>query len=75
MPRRELLTFEEIVRIAGVFVDLGVTKLRLTGGEPLLRRDLEMLARLLATLGVLDLTLTTNGGSSRRRRRPSRTRG
>jgi cyclic pyranopterin phosphate synthase len=61
LPRRELLTFEEIERIAGVFVGLGVNKLRITGGEPLLRRDLEVLIGRLAALGDLDLTLTTNG--------------
>jgi len=60
LPRRELLTFEEIERAARVFVDLGVQKLRLTGGEPLLRRDLEELVGRLAALGDLDLTLTTN---------------
>ena len=51
LPRRELLTFEEIERIARVFVDLGVRKLRITGGEPLLRRDLEVLVAQLAGLG------------------------
>ncbi len=62
LPRRELLTFEEIARMARVFVGLGVQKLRLTGGEPLLRRNLERLVAMLATLGDdLDLTLTTNG--------------
>ena len=60
LPRRELLTFEEIERAARVFVDLGVRKLRLTGGEPLLRRDIEELVARLAGLGDLDLTLTTN---------------
>jgi cyclic pyranopterin phosphate synthase len=60
LPRRELLTFEEITRAARVFVGLGVHKLRLTGGEPLLRRDLEHLVAGLAGLGDLDLTLTTN---------------
>src|SRR5206468_1446410 len=45
LPRRELLTFEEIERVAGVFVGLGVRKLRLTGGEPLLRRDLEVVVK------------------------------
>ena len=61
LPRRELLTFEEIERVARVFVDLGVQKLRITGGEPLLRRDLELLIARLAALGDdLDLTLTTN---------------
>src|SRR5579884_4212893 len=60
LPRGELLSFEEIFRVAKIFVDLGVTKIRLTGGEPLLRRDLEKLIEMLAGLGV-DLTLTTNG--------------
>ena len=61
LPRRELLTFEEIERAARVFVGLGVHKLRITGGEPLLRRDLELLVGRLADLGDVDLTLTTNG--------------
>ncbi|MEE9157817.1 MAG: GTP 3',8-cyclase MoaA [Gammaproteobacteria bacterium] len=62
IPRRELLSFEEISRIAQIFVDIGVEKLRITGGEPLLRRDLERLVALLAAIeGVRDLTLTTNG--------------
>ena len=61
LPRRELLTFEEIERVARVFVDLGVQKLRITGGEPLLRRDLELLIARLSALGDdLDVTLTTN---------------
>ena len=60
LPRRELLTFEEIERAARVFADLGVKKLRLTGGEPLLRRDVEELVTRLAAIGDLDLTLTTN---------------
>jgi cyclic pyranopterin phosphate synthase len=61
LPRQELLTFEEIERVARVFVGLGVNKLRITGGEPLLRRDLEVLVAQLAAIGDLDLTLTTNG--------------
>jgi GTP 3',8-cyclase len=62
LPRRELLTFEEIERVARVFVDLGVRKLRITGGEPLLRRDLEhLVAALVAIDDELDVTLTTNG--------------
>jgi cyclic pyranopterin phosphate synthase len=61
LPRRDLLTFEEIERVARVFVGLGVNKLRITGGEPLVRRDLEVLIGQLAGLGDLDLTLTTNG--------------
>jgi GTP 3',8-cyclase len=60
LERRELLSFEEIARIANTFVSLGVEKLRITGGEPLVRRDLERLIEMLAPLGV-DLTLTTNG--------------
>jgi cyclic pyranopterin phosphate synthase len=60
LERRELLTFEEIARVAGVFVSAGVRKIRITGGEPLVRRDLERLVELLAPLDV-DLTLTTNG--------------
>jgi cyclic pyranopterin phosphate synthase len=59
LDRRELLSFEEITRLAGVFVSLGVEKLRITGGEPLVRRDLERLVAQLAELDV-DLTLTTN---------------
>jgi cyclic pyranopterin phosphate synthase len=61
LPRRELLSFEEIERVARTFVGLGVQKLRITGGEPLVRRDLELLVGRLAALGDLDLTLTTNG--------------
>jgi len=61
LPRGDLLTFEEITRIARVFVGHGVTKLRLTGGEPLLRRHIERLIEMLAKLGDVDLTLTTNG--------------
>jgi len=61
LPRRELLTFEEIERVGRLFVGLGVRKLRLTGGEPLLRRDVEQLVAALAALGDVDLTMTTNG--------------
>jgi len=60
LPRADLLTFEEIARAARLFVGLGAGKIRLTGGEPLLRRDLDRLVALLATLPV-ELTLTTNG--------------
>ena len=59
--RADLLTFEEIARVASAFVENGVEKIRLTGGEPLLRRDLERLVEMIARLGVRDLTLTTNG--------------
>jgi GTP 3',8-cyclase len=61
LERRELLTFEEIERAARVFAGLGVEKIRLTGGEPLLRRELERLVGMLAAIPGLDLTLTTNG--------------
>lgn len=62
LPRADLLTFEELARIARVFAGLGVRKLRLTGGEPLLRRDLERLVAMLAGIdGVQDIALTTNG--------------
>jgi GTP 3',8-cyclase len=62
LPRAELLTFEEITRLARLFVAHGVRKIRLTGGEPLLRRDLERLVEMLSGIdGLDDLTLTTNG--------------
>ena len=62
LRREELLTFEEIARLAGVLVSDGVRKIRLTGGEPLLRRDLERLVAMLSGIqGVQDLALTTNG--------------
>jgi cyclic pyranopterin phosphate synthase len=61
LPRAEILSFEEIERLVRIFVSLGVKKIRLTGGEPLVRRDLERLVEKIARLGDLDLTLTTNG--------------
>ena len=62
LPRDGLLSFDEIERLVRIFAQLGVEKVRLTGGEPLVRRDLELLvARLAAIPGVRDLTLTTNG--------------
>ncbi len=62
LGRKELLSFEEIIRVARMFTERGVVKLRLTGGEPLLRREIETLISGLADLpGVRDLTLTTNG--------------
>src|SRR5438093_5895486 len=61
LERRELLTFEEIERLARAFVAHGVEKIRVTGGEPLVRRDVERLVALLAGIPGLDLTLTTNG--------------
>jgi len=62
LPREAVLTFEEIERLAGIFVALGVRKIRLTGGEPLLRRDLpDLVARLKALPPLQALALTTNG--------------
>ncbi len=66
LPRAELLSFEEIARLAASFIALGVQKIRLTGGEPLLRRNLEQLVAMLAALRTpagkpLEITLTTNG--------------
>jgi GTP 3',8-cyclase len=60
MDRKELLSFEELERVARVFVGLGVEKIRLTGGEPLLRKEIEGLVERLAAIDGLDLTLTTN---------------
>ncbi len=61
LPRGEVLRFEEIFHLAQLFVRLGVRKIRLTGGEPLLRRDIEQLVALLSTLPQVELALTTNG--------------
>ena len=62
LPKQEILSFEELARVAQVFIGLGVEKIRLTGGEPLMRHDLERLVAMLAPLdGLRDLTLTTNG--------------
>src|SRR5436309_13951132 len=62
LPREQLLTFEELTRLAGVFAGLGVRKLRLTGREPLLRRDVEKLVAMLAGVGCSgDTALTAKG--------------
>ena len=61
LPKDQLLTFEELGRLTRIFVGLGVTKVRLTGGEPLMRRGLEVLIADLATIPDVELTLTTNG--------------
>ena len=62
LPREDILRFEEIERLARIFLSLGVDRIRLTGGEPLLRRELEGLIQRLAALpGLRDLALTTNG--------------
>ena len=71
LPRDQVLSFEEIERLARAFVSLGAEKLRITGGEPLVRRDLPVLIGMLAAIrrpdgGSLDLTLTTNGSALRR---------
>ena len=61
LPRSQVLSFEEIARVAVAFHGLGVRKLRLTGGEPLLRRELERLVAMLAALPEAEVTITTNG--------------
>jgi GTP 3',8-cyclase len=61
LPRSDLLTFEEITRLARAFVAEGVEKIRITGGEPLVRKDVERLIEQLAAVDGLELTLTTNG--------------
>lgn len=60
LARKEILTFEEIYRLSRIIADLGVRKIRLTGGEPLVRRDMEQLVEMLGSIPDLDLTLTTN---------------
>jgi cyclic pyranopterin phosphate synthase len=77
LPHSALLTFEEILRLARVFVAAGVHKLRLTGGEPLLRKGVEQLVAMLAPLRTpagepIDLTLTTNGALLARKARDLR---
>ncbi|MFQ5628333.1 MAG: GTP 3',8-cyclase MoaA [bacterium] len=61
LRKEKLLSFEEIYRLASILVELGIRKIRLTGGEPLMRRQLERLIEMLATLPNVDLSLTTNG--------------
>jgi cyclic pyranopterin phosphate synthase len=61
LRRDQILTFEEIARLAHIFAGHGVKKIRLTGGEPLVRKDLHLLIKMLAEIPDLDLTLTTNG--------------
>jgi cyclic pyranopterin phosphate synthase len=77
LPKDQVLSFEEIERLARIFVGLGVEKLRITGGEPLVRRDLPVLVEGLAALrspvgADIDLTLTTNGAALRTLARPLR---
>jgi cyclic pyranopterin phosphate synthase len=69
LPKTEVLSFEEIEAIASAFIDRGVTKIRLTGGEPLVRRDIMQLVETLGArvgAGLSELTLTTNGSQLRR---------
>ncbi|PLR97645.1 GTP 3',8-cyclase MoaA [Bacillus sp. T33-2] len=62
LPKSQLLTYEEIERLAKIFVGMGVEKIRLTGGEPLLRKDLPLLVEMLSNIeGLKDIALTTNG--------------
>jgi len=61
LPHDQVLTFEEITRLAGIFVSHGVQKIRITGGEPLVRKDLPQLIGMLSNLPGIDLTMTTNG--------------
>ena len=62
LPRADILTFEELTRLVRIFAELGIVKLRVTGGEPLLRNDLPKLLGMLTSIdGIDDLTLTTNG--------------
>jgi len=60
LPRADLLTFEEITRVARVLADQGIRKIRLTGGEPLLRRDIVVLVKMLSQIPGLELSMTTN---------------
>src|SRR5207249_2317243 len=62
LPKDDLLTFEEIARFVRMVAPLGINKIRLTGGEPLMRRDLHVLVRMIAQIpGIHDIGLTTNG--------------
>ena len=63
-PKEQMLSYEEIEYVCEIFVSLGIEKIRLTGGEPMLRRDIETIIRKLSkfkTRGLIDLALTTNG--------------
>lgn len=69
LPRQELLTFEEIARLASLFAEIGVRKIRLTGGEPLVRKGIETLIQKLAAIpGIEDIAMTTNGSLLTRER-------
>lgn len=76
MPRAELLSYEEMARLVRVFADLGIRRIRLTGGEPTLRRDIERLvASISAVPGIEDLSLTTNAHAFARQAAPLAARG
>jgi GTP 3',8-cyclase len=75
LPRAEILSYEEITRLVRLFAAQGVGKIRLTGGEPLVRRDVERLIEQLAAIPGLDLTLTTNGSALAARARSLRAAG
>lgn len=76
LPRQQVLSLEEIYRVGKAFVDMGVTKLRLTGGEPLIRPNILLLVEKLAALpGLRELTLTTNGSQLARLAQPLRNAG
>lgn len=67
LPRAQVLTLEEIAQVARAFTELGVEKIRLTGGEPLVRRNIgELVARIGALSGLRDFAMTTNGAGLRR---------
>jgi cyclic pyranopterin phosphate synthase len=67
LPKEELLTFEEITRLVSIFEGMGLKKIRLTGGEPLLRRDVEVLIAMLREGSPVELTMTTNGSLLKRK--------
>ncbi len=68
LPKKEMLTLEEIARIVNVFTQLGVTKVRVTGGEPLVRKNIDWLFRNLGKIvGLDELTLTTNGSQLKKK--------
>ena len=70
LPKPDILTYEELARLAGVFHSMGVRTIRLTGGEPLARRDLDRLVAMLGGLPDVDLAITTNGTALRRMAKP-----
>ncbi|MSQ53490.1 MAG: GTP 3',8-cyclase MoaA [Betaproteobacteria bacterium] len=72
LPRNQLLDFDEITRLVRIFKELGIAKVRLTGGEPLLRKNIERLIEKIAAIGGLDIALTTNGSLLRKKARALR---